>query len=398
MLLADGVADSPVPELNQKTPLQVACKPHIDRLAQMGKVGLVQTVPPDLPPGSDVANLAVLGYDPKIYYTGRSPLEAVSIGVELKPTDLAFRCNLVTLSDTDVLAEKIMVDYSSDEISTEESRELMKDIAQALNSEQITFYSGISYRHLMVWEDGPANTELTPPHDISDRKIGPYLPQGPGADILLHLMNKSQKILENHPVNQRRIACNLRPATSVWFWGQGKRPQIDSFYDKYHLRGAMISAVDLLKGLGICAGLNSIDVPGATGNIHTNFRGKAEAAIEAFKHGADFVYLHFEAPDEAGHRGEIDNKVKSIEKIDSLVLAYILEELPKIDESFKIMLLPDHPTPLALKTHTSDPVPFIIFDSQKPVSGKATYDEVTASQTGLFINEGYRLMDDFILG
>ena len=398
MLLADGVADYPVPQLDGKTPLQTALKPNIDRIANAGEVGLAKTVPANLPPGSDVANLAVLGYDPQKYYTGRSPLEAVSIGVDLQPDDVAFRCNLVTLSEDDNLSGQIMIDYSSDEISTEESRILMSDISGQLNSDQIHFFGGISYRHLLVWHGGPTDVLLTPPHDISDRQIGPYLPQGSGSAFLLDLMSKSRQILKDHPVNQNRISRGLRPATSCWFWGQGKKPQIDSFYEKYRLKGTVISAVDLLKGLGICAGLASVDVPGATGNIHTNFRGKAEAAVEAFKSGADFVYLHFEAPDEAGHRGEIENKVKSIEKIDNLVLAYLLDELPKIDPDFKIMLLPDHPTPLTLKTHTSDPVPFIIYDSRNSLkSNGLNYDEFSAAKTGLFIEEGYRLMDYFIL-
>lgn len=398
VLLIDGVADTPVPQLHGKTPLQAAIKPYIDRLAKFSEVGMVKTVPQGLPPGSDVANLSVLGYDPLIYYTGRSPLEAVSIGVELKPDDVAFRCNLVTLSNETVYSEKTMVDYSSDEITTAESAQLIAAIAAQLNSETIQFYPGISYRHLMVWHQGPTNSHLTPPHDISDKIIGPHLPSGSGAEQLQALMEQSEAILKDHPVNQSRLARGLRPATSIWLWGQGKKPQIDSFSNKYGLSGATISAVDLIKGLGICAGLEAIEVPGVTGNIHTNFRGKAESAIEAFRKGKDFIYLHFEAADEAGHRGEIENKVRSIEKIDAEVLNPILAELPRIDPEFRILILPDHPTPLAIKTHTADPVPYLIYDSTNQTnSGVTSFDEACAAQTQRFLAEGHRLMDRFIL-
>ncbi len=398
VLLIDGVADTPVPQLHGKTPLETANKPHIDRLAQSSEIGMVQTVPQGLPPGSDVANLSVLGYDPLKYYTGRSPLEAVSIGVDLKPEDVAFRCNLVTLSEEPVYSEKTMIDYSSDEITTDEAAQLIATLASQLNSETIRFYSGVSYRHLMVWHNGPVDSRLTPPHDISDKVIGPYLPSGPGADILLTLMEQSRHILKDHPINEHRKARGLRPATSIWLWGQGKKPQIDSFAHKYGLKGATISAVDLIKGLGICAGLEAIDVPGATGNIHTNFRGKAEAAVEAFRRGKDFIYLHFEAADEAGHRGEIENKVLSIEKIDAEVLGPILNELPRIDPEFRVMILPDHPTPLGIKTHTADPVPYLIYDSLKNVdSGVSSFDEASAARTRRFLAEGHLLMDRFIL-
>lgn len=399
VLLTDGVADYPVPELNGKTPLQVAVKSNIDKLAALSEVGLVRTVPAGLPPGSDVANLAVMGYDPEKYYTGRSPLEAVSIGVELGPNDVAFRCNLVTLGNDETYEKQMMIDYSSDEITTEEAAAIIATVAEHFNTETIKFYAGTSYRHLMVWKNGFLDLKLTPPHDISDRPITDFLPQGPGAETLIKMMKESQQLLKDHPVNQKRISRGLRPATSVWFWGQGKKPQIDSFQQKYRINGAVISAVDLLKGLGICSGLRVINVPGATGNIHTNFKGKAEATIEAFKSGADFVYLHFEAPDEAGHRGEIDTKIKAIEIIDRDVVAYLLSELPKIDPEFKIMLLPDHPTPLVLKTHVSDPVPFLIYDSTNLQPNKLNgFDESSASSTGLVIEQGYRLMDRFIGG
>lgn len=396
VLLADGMADRPVPELKGKTPMQASYKPHMDSLAGKSEVGLVRTVPPGLPPGSDVANLSVMGYDPKQYYTGRSPLEAASIGVDLGPHDVAFRCNLVTLSNENSYALKTMIDYSSDEITTEEARTLIGDIAQELNSKDWTFYPGISYRHLLVWHGGPTKCELTPPHDISDRGIAPYLPKGDQASVILELMEKSVAILANHPVNQGRIEHGLRPANSIWLWGQGKKPNIQSFEEKYAISGSVISAVDLAKGLGVCAGLDVIEVPGATGNVHTNFKGKAEAALKAFRDGKDFVYLHFEAPDEAGHRGEIENKVLSIERIDE-VLGMILSELPSISSEFKILIMPDHPTPLSIKTHTSDPVPYMIYDTRRVLhSGIDAFDEENAAKTGRMDDEGHRLMDRLI--
>lgn len=397
VILGDGMADFPVPELDGKTPLQCSRKPNIDNLARQGEVGMVQTVPPGLPPGSDVANLSVMGYDPRIYYTGRSPLEAVSMGVDLREDDVAFRCNLVTLSPEPEYESKTMIDYSSDEITTEESGAIIRDIAAQLNSDMVSFHPGISYRHLMVWHSGLLDSKLTPPHDITDKKIASYLPDGNGGDFLLDLMKKSQPILANHPVNQDRIARGLRPATSIWLWGQGKKPNLSSFYDKYKLRGSVISAVDLAKGLGLCAGLKVIEVPGATGNVHTNFSGKAQAALNAFREGQDFVYLHVEAPDEAGHRGETGNKILSIEKIDSEILGPVLAELPKIDPEFRILLLPDHPTPLTLKTHVPDPVPFIIYPRES-ASHIDRYDEETVRQNGILIEQGFTLMDRFISG
>ena len=404
VILADGMADYPVPELDGKTPMEVAHKPHMDYLASHGTVGLAQTVPPGMPPGSDVANLAVMGYNPSEYYTGRSPLEAVSIGVDLSPSDVAFRCNLVTLSGEADYSAQTMIDYSSDEISTAEATALIEDLARQLGNEQIHFYPGVSYRHLMVWHHGSNDCQLTPPHDISDRPIRGHLPQGEGADQLLRLMVQSTDILRDHPVNRQRIQRGLRPATSIWLWGQGTKPNLSSFYQKYQLRGSVISAVDLAKGLGICAGLDVIQVPGATGNIHTNFKGKAEAALAALAAGQDFIYLHVEAPDEAGHRGEIDNKIKAIEKIDGEILGPLLARLSQLSVDFKIMVLPDHPTPLSIKTHASDPVPFVIYgsnhvqDSRSLDRATARFDEKSAATTGLFIEEGYRLMDRFIAG
>lgn len=398
VILGDGMADYRMPELDNKTPLQYAKKPNIDRLATKGMVGLVKTVPEGIPPGSDVANLSVMGYNPEIYYTGRSPLEAVSMGIELSSTDVALRCNLVYLSEAeDEYADKTMIDYSSDEISTEESSILISAVNMALKRENITFYPGISYRHCMVWSNGKIDLGCTPPHDILEKKITKYLPKEESI-LLLDLMKKSYDILKEHPVNQARIARGLRPANSIWLWGEGKKPALSSFQEKYNISGTVISAVDLLKGIGICAGLDSIDVEGATGNIHTNFIGKANAAIAAIDSGRDFVYVHVEAPDECGHRYEIDNKVKSIELLDSQVVGPILDGLKKYDE-YKVLVLPDHPTPLSLRTHTSEPVPFIIYDSTKEITSPvSSYDEFEAKKSGILIKEGYKLMDLFILG
>lgn len=398
VILGDGMADTPVPELGNKTPLQVAKKPNIDKLAKDGLVGLVKTVPTGIAPGSDPANLSVMGYNPKIYYTGRSPLEAVSMGIDMLDTDVAIRCNVVTLSNDEIYENKTMIDYSSDEISTSEARELIKAVQAELGNDIFTFYGGISYRHCMIWKEGPLGFNCTPPHDITGKKITEYLPKGEAGKVLLDLMKKSCKILESHPVNLARIEKGLNPATSIWLWGEGKKPNLASFKEKYGLNGTVISAVDLIKGIGLCAGLDSIDVEGATGNIHTNFTGKAEAAIKAFKDGSDFIYLHIEAPDECGHRYEIDNKVKSIEIIDEKVVGPILNALEGIGD-YCVMVLPDHPTPLALRTHTSDPVPFIIYrKGNEPKTSVNSYDEFEAASTKVYVEEGYTLMDIFLKG
>lgn len=398
VVLGDGMADYPMQELDNKTPLQYAKKPNIDMLAQKGTVGLVKTVPQGIPPGSDAANLSVMGYNPKIYYTGRSPLEAVSMGIELLPNDVALRCNLVYLSEAEVnYADKTMIDYSSDEISTDEARILIEAVNDELKTDTINFYPGISYRHCMVWGNGKTGLGCTPPHDILERKVTEYLPKEESG-LLLDLMKKSYEILKDHPVNQARKARGLRPANSIWLWGEGKKPALASFSEKYNKTGTMISAVDLLKGIGLCAGLQSVDVEGATGNIRTNFIGKANAAIEALDSGRDFVYVHVEAPDECGHRYEIENKVKAIEYLDRKVVAPILEGLKKHKE-YKVLVLPDHPTPLSLRTHTSEPVPFIIYDSTNEIESPAhSYDEAEAEKTGIFVEDGYKLMDLFITG
>lgn len=395
VVLGDGMADQPVKELNHKTPLQCAKKPFIDYLAQNGEVGLVKTIPDGMPCGSDTANLSVMGYDIRKYYTGRSPLEAVSMGIPLADTDVTFRCNLVTLSEDEGYENKTMLDYSADEISTKEANELIKTVNEHFSNETIVFYAGISYRHCMVWKNGTTGCKYTPPHDILEKKIGAYLPQGVCSDELLHMMKKSNELLKNHPVNTARMERGLRPANSIWLWGDGKKPALSSFSEKYGITGAVISAVDLIKGIGICGGLEVIDVEGATGNIHTNFKGKAEATLKALADGNDFVYLHIEAPDECGHRFEVDNKVRSIELIDELVVKRLLEGLKGTE--YSILLLPDHPTPLCLRTHTGDPVPYILYRSNQAVKSAAhSYDEFEAKATGNYVGEGHTLMDRFL--
>lgn len=390
VILTDGAADTPVAELGGKTPLEAAKKPHIDALASKGEVGIVTTVPEGLPPGSDVANLAVFGYDPQKYYTGRSPLEAASIGVPLELTDTTFRANVVTLSDEENYADKTMVDYSSDEITTEEAGILIDAVNKELATDDYEFFRGTSYRHLLVWHNKENNFSLTPPHDISGRIVGDYLPND---DTILGLMKKSYEILKDHPVNKDRIARSLHPANSVWIWGNGTKPDLDTYEAKFNLGGSVISAVDLIKGIGRCAGLNVIEVEGATGTVHTNFDGKAKAAIDALENGDDFIYVHLEAADEAGHRHEIDNKVKSIELIDKKIVAPIVKYLKEKGEDYNLLLMPDHPTPLNIMTHTSDPVPYILYKSQaETASGVGSYTEENARKTGVVCEHGYNLM------
>lgn len=397
VVLYDGMADYPVPALGGKTPMMVAEKPNFDRMAKHGTVGLVRTVAPGLTPGSDVANLSVMGYDPCLYYTGRSPLEAVSMGIKLSDTDVALRCNLVTLSDEEDYSEKTMVDYCAGDISSEEAAEIIKTVEEKLGNDIFAFYSGVSYRHCLVWHGGKTEIgKLTPPHDISGRKIGGYLNKNPDAAGLLELMEKSCEVLKDHPVNLKRISEGKRPANAIWLWGQGSRPSLPSFEKLYGVKGSVISAVDLLKGIGICAGMNTPDVEGATGYIDTNFEGKAQKAVEELKNGSDFVYIHIEAPDECGHRNEPENKVKAIELIDSRVLPIVLEALEKYDD-YKVMILPDHPTPIVTGTHASDPVPFMIYHKKdEKDSGVDSINEETASKTGLFIEEGPSLMGRFL--
>jgi 2,3-bisphosphoglycerate-independent phosphoglycerate mutase len=403
VILGDGMADYRVPELGNKTPLEAAKKDVIDFLSAKGELGLVKTVPDGIAPGSDSTNLSIMSYDPEKYYTGRSPLEAVSMGIDMSATDLAVRCNLVTLSEEEDYNNKVMIDYSSDEISTAEAAELIDYINQHLGSDIIHFYSGISYRHCMIWKNGPLGLSCTPPHDILEKSITNYLPAGVEAEFVTNLMVRSYDLLKDHPVNISRKNRGLRPANSIWLWGEGRKPLLSDFCEKFSLsKGSVISAVDLIKGIGLCAGLKSVDVPGATGTIDTNYDGKAQAVIDEFEAGADFVYVHIEAPDECGHRYEIDNKVRSIELIDEKIASPLHKYLDEKYSDYAIMVLPDHPTPLSLRTHTNDPVPFLIYrkvGGNEVIAGSDKgYNEFTAKESGLFIEEGYRLMERLIKG
>lgn len=397
VVLGDGMADYKVEELGGKTPLECAIKPNIDKLAKMGVMGLVATVPGNMKPGSDVANLAVMGYDPQVYYSGRSPLEAVSIGISMEETDLAIRCNLVTLSeDEPEYGDKTMVDYSSGEITTQEADELIQAVHAQLGSEMLHFYTGISYRHCLIWKEGPMGLGCTPPHDILEQKITDYLPSGAEKEMVLELQKKSYEILKDHPINIERKRKGLNPANSIWLWGEGRKPQLKDFYQLHGLKASVISAVDLIKGIGLCAGMTSIDVEGATGTVHTNFDGKAKAIMAEFDKGQDFVYAHFEAPDECGHQRDIPNKVKSIELIDEKIVGPMVQYFEEKGEPYSIMVLPDHPTPLKLRTHTSDPVPFLVYRSDCPQQNTDSYTEENARKTGLFIQDGYTVMNYFL--
>jgi len=392
-ILVDGMADYPIDELGGKTPLEAADIPVVNSLARKGEVGMVRTVPEGMPPGSDVANLSLMGYEPEVYHTGRSPLEAASMGVELSDTDIAFRCNLVTLEGDGPFETRTMLDHSSGEITNEESHELINMIEKELGGNGLKFYPGVSYRHLLVWKDGPWGYELTPPHDILGRGIADYLPAGPQGPFFLDLTKRSTELLKEHPVNRNRRERGLNPANSIWIWGEGKRPQLTLFSERYGLKGAVISAVDLINGIGVLAGLRPIHVEGATGNIHTNFDGKAAAAIEALKGGDDYVYLHLEAPDECGHQGALQDKVRSIELIDSKVIAPIHKALAGSGEDYRILVLPDHPTPIAIRTHVGEPVPYVLFDSRSSdTEADQQFSEVSGKSTGRFFSTGPELI------
>ncbi len=390
VILGDGMADYRQSFLDNKTPLMVANKPFIDGLAKVSEVGLAKTVPCSMKPGSDVANLSVLGYNPKECYSGRSPLEAASIGIELKDTDITARANLVTVSMEENYADKTMIDYSAGEISTAEAKELIEYLAKELNNEKYKLYAGISYRHCMVIDNGQLMGDLTPPHDITGKPIKDHLPKSQGGKELLEIMIKSHELLKDHPVNQKRIALGKNPANSLWFWGDGTKPNLQNYYEKFGIKGGIISAVDLLKGIGKLAGMRVIEVEGATGNYDTNFSGKANACLENLK-DLDFVYLHMEAPDECGHHGDAKNKIYSIEQIDKVVETIVCG-LKKKGEAFKVLIAPDHPTPLSIMTHCSDPVPYLIYDSRKEVVGIDAYDEENAKNTGNYVEEGYTLI------
>jgi 2,3-bisphosphoglycerate-independent phosphoglycerate mutase len=395
VILGDGMPDFPLEELGGKTPLQYAHTPYMDKLAKYGKMGMVKTVPQGMPAGSDVANLSVMGYDPARYYTGRSPIEAVAMGVKLAQEDVAFRCNLVTLSGEGPYEQRSMLDYSAGEISTPEAREIMAAVKDRLGNEIFNFYTGVSYRHLMVWRGGPDGFNLTPPHDITGKEISAYLLQGENSQVLLEFMKVSSTFLPGHPVNRERAARGLRPANSIWLWGQGRKSRLDSFREKYGLEGAVISAMDLIKGLGILAGFEVVDVPGATGNITTDFKGKARKALDVLLEGRDFVFIHVESPDEAGHQGDLEVKIRAIEEIDEKVVGEILRGLEEFQD-YRLMVLSDHPTPLSLRTHTAEPVPFCIYKKEDPLKNPQGEFSESFAAKGMYMEEGFRLMNFFL--
>ncbi len=393
VLIPDGMADTPIDFLDGATPMEKAVKPTMDVLASKSYIGTVSNVPFDMVPESDTANLAILSYDPKVYSKGRSPLEAVSMGIEMMPDETAYRCNVVTLSDEGDYDSKIIIDHSADEISTAEADLLIKSLDEKLGNEIRKFYTGVSYRHCLIWKNGNDKYDFMRPHDILGKTIGEYLPKKEnGGEEFYKLMRDSFEILNRHPVNEDRRRRGLRPANSAWLWSPGKKPQLPSFKDKWGLDATVISAVDLIKGIGLCAKMESIDVEGATGNVHTNYGGKADAAIDAFKRGKDLVYVHVEGPDECGHRAEAENKVISIEKISELILKPVYEYLEKTGEEFKIMILPDHPTPISIRTHAIDPVPFMIYNSAKSYKGVSKFTEKTATEAKNYIPRGHDLM------
>ncbi len=390
VVLGDGMADEPLAALDNRTPLMAADTPQMDELAKKSELGIAYTIPEGMKPGSDTANLAVLGYNPKIYYSGRSPLEALSIGVDMKSTDIALRCNIVTLSEEDLpYEERTMLDHSSGEISTEDAAVLLEAVRNELEDDIYKFYVGTSYRHLTIWDQGEV-IDLAQPHDILGRVVGEYLPKDA---VLREMMIRSFNILNNHPINIARKEKGLNKANSIWFWGAGTKPALTSFEEKNHKRGAMISAVDLLKGIAVGAGMKVIEVPGADGTLHTNYEGKARAAVKALlEEDYDFVYIHVEAPDEMGHQGNIANKVKSIEYLDQRVIKIVIEEMNKAEAAYRMLIMPDHPTPIRCRTHTSDPVPYLLYDSTKEQKHSWLYNEEEAKKSGNEVTEGYTVI------
>jgi len=396
ILVPDGAGDEKIAMLGDKTPLQAAKIDCMNELARKGMVGMVRTVPPGIAPGSDAANLSVMGYDPAIYHTGRSPLEAVSMGINMSDTDVAFRTNLITLKGSGNYEELIIADHSSGDITSEEARILIEAVNETFATDRIRFYPGVSYRHAMIVKEGSTSYDLTPPHDVLTQKVGDHMPKGEGSEFIAKMMKESYQLLAEHPVNLDRIRRGLNPANSIWIWGQGKKPNLSSFYDKYKIKGTAISAVDLIKGIGLCAGLDSVDVKGATGTIHTNFSGKADAAIKEWKKGQDLVYLHLEAPDECSHQGDLEGKIRSLELIDQKVLKPILDYLKSTGEAFRILIVPDHRTPIAIRTHSGTPVPYVIYDSRDektPDPEKAFNEE--EGEKGTRFENGYELADFF---
>ena len=393
VILGDGMSDEPIEALGGKTPLEVADTPVMDALASCGELGMVQNVPAGMSPGSEIANLSVMGYDPLTDFTGRSPLEALSVGVDMEPDDIIFRCNVVTLTEEEPYEEKTIVDHSSGEISTAEADQLMDAIREAFNDETFQFYTGTSYRHIMVWKHGNL-ARLEPPHDHLTQKAGPFLPE---EDVLRNFMVRSFDILNNHPVNLRRAAEGKRKANSLWYWGAGTKPSLQNFEEKTGLKGAMVSAVDLLKGIAVGAGMKVCQVEGATGSIDTNYEGKAQAAIDSLlRDGCDFTYIHVEAPDEMGHQGELDHKIQSIADLDRRIVGPVKKALEDAGEDFRMLVLPDHPTPLRIRTHSSDPVPYVLYDSTRQQKKIARYTEAEARATGIFEPQGCKLMEKFL--
>jgi 2,3-bisphosphoglycerate-independent phosphoglycerate mutase len=399
VLCGDGMADYPISELQGRTPLQAAKTPNLDQMAKRGILGLVRTVPPGMAPGSDVANLSIFGYDPTRYFTGRAPLEAAAMGVKLNPKDVAFRCNLVTFGIRN--RQETMDDFSAGHISTGEAREIIQQIGEILGNDEFHFFPGVSYRHLLVWRNGEKGLKArtTPPHDISGKEIAEFLPRGKGREEILFLMEKAKKVLPDFPVNQKRLEAGKKPANAIWLWGQGKAPALLPMTERFGLRGSVISAVDLTKGIGSYAGLEIVNVPGVTGYLDTNYRGKAEYALQEISR-KDFVYVHLEAPDEASHNGNLKDKIQAIEDFDQKIVGPILRGLEKIG-AFRVLALPDHPTPLVLKTHSPEPVPFVIFSSEDSANSPREdrfFDETCARETGLLVEKGHELMEKFIQG
>lgn len=391
LILGDGMADRPIPELSGKTPLESAKTPMMDELAKQSEIGLVSTIPEGMSPGSDTANMSVCGYNPKIYYTGRSPLEALSIGVAMKDTDVAIRTNVVTLSDDDLpYEEKTIIDHSSSEIDTEDAAVLIEAVQKELGNEMFAYYVGTSYRHLLIWDKGSV-AELTPPHDILGKTIGEYLPK---ESLLLEMQKKSYEILNNHPINVARAAAGLNKANSIWFWGAGTKPILTSFEEKTGKKGVMISAVDLLKGIAVGAGMDNKVVEGANGQLHTNYEGKAQAAVDALtKEGYDFAYIHVEAPDEMGHQGSVERKIQAIEYLDERIIRYVKEAMDASGEDYRMLILPDHPTPIEIRTHSSEPVPYLLYDSTKKQDNDWQYSEKCAADGGIYRPLGHELID-----
>lgn len=391
IVLGDGMADEPIEQLGGKTPLAYAKTPNMDRLSKQSEIGLVHTIPEGMKPGSDTANLSVLGYDPKIYYSGRSPLEALSIGVPMKDTDIALRCNIVTISEEDApFEEHTIIDHSASEISTGDCAVLLNAVREQLENEIYKFYVGTSYRHCLIWDHGQV-VDLTPPHDVLTQKIGPYLPQDA---VLREMMKKSYEILVNHPLNIERKKQGLNPANCCWFWGAGTKPMLSSFYEKTGKKGIMISAVDLLKGIAVGAGMDNANVEGANGGLHTNYEGKAAAAVKALtEDGYDFAYVHLEAPDEMGHQGSAERKVQAIEYLDGRVIGPIADSLDKAGVDYRMLVLPDHPTPVRVRTHTSDPVPYMLYDSTQPQEHTWDYNEKEAAESKTFVAHGYEMIE-----